>query len=270
MTAPLGSLIDHGVDILSTTLDKTTNRILAFLGDVKAQFGDSDRAKWVQHEGFASRPPKAVAGKIACQATIVRRSDGDLVIGSTDSRTIGMYANLGDGESCVYAGGADGTGQARLLCKADGSVNMYTRAGNASGGAGMVCQLDAANNAARMLNGLGFGIIAGTDDVTITSAAASITLKADGSASIVSTKGLQIDGTSVMLGSSPTLTAATNAVMINPASLVQFLGELVTAIATITAVTPGATAMAPIAPALLLLSPGTPGTGIGAQKVLAE
>lgn len=203
MTSPLDSLIDHGVDILSTSIDKATNRILAFLGDVKAKQGTSDRAKWVQHEGFWSRPPNPVAGKVACQATVIRRSDGDIVIGSTDSRTIGMYANLGPGESCMGGGGPDGKSQGRAFCKGDGSVNMYTRAGNTPDGDGMVCQLDAANNAARMLNGLGYGIIADATGVTITVGKASITLNGDtGDINIVATGQLQIDGTAIVLGSS--------------------------------------------------------------------
>lgn len=200
MPADIDSLIDIGLDVLSTSMS-ATGKILAFLGDAKNKLATSDRASWVQHVGFASRPGKPTAGKQACQAVVVRRSDQDVVIASSDSRTQEMYGALSDGETALIAGGPDGTSQARVILKADGSANVYTRAGNSAGGAGMVLQLDAANNASRMLNGLGFGIIADANGVTITSGAASITLGADGSISIVATGQAQVDGSTILLGS---------------------------------------------------------------------
>lgn len=200
MPADIDALIDIGVDVLSTTLS-ATGKILAFLGDAKNKLATSDRASWVQHVGFASRPGTPTVGKNACQSVVVRRSDQDVVIASSDSRTQAMYGSLSDGETAIFAGGADGTAQARIILKADGSANVYTRAGNTAGGAGMVLQLDASNNAVRMLNGLGFGIIADADGVTITAGAASLTLGADGTASLVGTAQTQVDGATIMLGS---------------------------------------------------------------------
>jgi hypothetical protein len=197
MTSPVDSLIEHGVDLLSTAIDSATGRIFAFLGDVKAKRADPGRAKIAQPLGFASRARKADAGKAAAQVIVVRRSDGDIVIGASDSRTQEMYGALDDGESAVFAS----DGQARALFKKDGSVNLYTRVGNTSDGAGMVIQLDAANNAVRILNGLGFGLIADASGVTITAGDAALTLGADGNVTLVGTKQTQVDGASIVLGS---------------------------------------------------------------------
>lgn len=201
MVAPLGTLVQHGVSILNTVIDASTNRILAYLGDVKDKISDSDRAQWVQHVGFASRPGNPVAGKSAAQAVVIKRADRDVVIGSSDSRTQSMYGQLGPGETAIFSGGTDGNAQGRIIIKGDGSVNVYTRAGNSGGGAGMVIQLDAASNAMRALNGLGFGIIADASGVTITSGAASLTLGADGNVTLVGTKQTQVDGASIVIGS---------------------------------------------------------------------
>lgn len=201
MTAPIETLIQIGVDVLSTIVDKVNNRVLAYLGDVKAQQGDSDAAQWMQHVGWCSLPSLPVAGKSAAQCVTVRRSDSDFVIASQDSRSLMMYGGIGPGEFCAFAAGANGTSQGRILGKTDGSVQLYTRQGNAAGGNGMVVQLDAANNAFRALNGLGFGIIADANGVTITSGAASLTLGQDGSVTLVGTAKVQVDGPSVVLGS---------------------------------------------------------------------
>lgn len=201
MSAGIGSLIDIGVDVVSTAIDSASNRIFAYLGDVKAKLGESDKATWMQHVGFASRPGKPIAGKSAAQCVRIRRSDGDVVLGSCDGRTLAMYGALDDGETCIFAGGPGGTAQGRVLIKKDGSVNAYTRAGNSPDGAGMVMQLDAANNAVRLLNGLGFGIIADADGVTITAGSAVLTLKASGAVTLVGTAQTQIDGASIVIGS---------------------------------------------------------------------
>jgi len=201
MVAPLGALIDKGVDVLSTVLDATTKRIFAYLGDVKAEDGDSDRAEWIQWPGFVSRPGKAIAGKSAAQAVRVRCSGGDVIVACRDARTLEMYGQLDDGETGLCAGGPDGTAQGRILIKKDGSVNAYTRVGNTSGGAGMVIQIDPANNAIRILNGDGHGIIIDSDGVKITAKNAGITLGADGSAKVIATAQAQLDGASIMIGS---------------------------------------------------------------------
>lgn len=262
MTSPLDALLDFGVDILSTTLDKATGRILAYLGDVKAKRSESDAAQFMQHVGMATRPRKAEPGKGAAQCVRICRSNGDVVIASSDSRTQEMYGQLDDGESAFFAS----DGQARALFKKDGSVNLYTRAGNTAGGAGMVIQLDAAGNTARVLNGAGIGAVFDGTSATITAGdGAAITANADGTMHVVGTGAVQIDGGSVVLGSSPALNPITNQVALNPTALVNFLTLFVTAVGTITSVTPGATAIATISPLLAPLL-----VALGSQKVTAE
>lgn len=219
MVSPLGALIDKGVDVLSTVLDAATKRIFAQLGDVKGEDAESDRAEWIQQPGFASRPGKAIAGKSAAQAVRVRCSTGDVVIACRDARTLSMYGALDDGETCICAGGPDGTAQGRSLWKKDGSVNHYTRVGNSPGGAGMIMQLDAANNAVRILNGLGFGLIADADGVTITAGGATLKLGADGKASLIGTATTQIDGTTIVLGGSPAVVPGVSSALHGPSGL---------------------------------------------------
>lgn len=192
---------DQGVSILNTVRDAVTNTIVAILGDEDGDVTESNEALWVQHIGFASRPSKPVKGQGGPQATILRSGDRDVCIGSRDPRCHPLYASLNYGEFCVYAPGENATGQARVFGKADGSVLLYTRVGNDPGGAGMTFQLDATNNVATMLNGLGFGVIADASGVTITTGAAGLKLGADGSISMVGTAQVQVDGTTVLLGS---------------------------------------------------------------------
>lgn len=137
MTSPLDALLDFGVDILSTTLDKATGRILAYLGDVKAKRSESDAAQFMQHVGMATRPRKAEPGKSAAQCVRICRSNGDVVIASSDSRTQEMYGQLDDGESAFFAS----DGQARALFKKDGSVSLYTTDDNTATGKGVYLKI---------------------------------------------------------------------------------------------------------------------------------
>lgn len=197
----LSGIVEVGLDILTTTVNASTKRILAQTGDVVKDATETDGAEWWQHVGFASRPPKPQAGKQAAQAVVLKTSDRDVAIGSVDQRGLALYGNLDHGESCLYAAGEDGEAQARVLLKKDGSINLYTRKGNTSSGAGMIVQIDAENGAIRLINDLGYGIIIDSDGVKITSGAAGLTLDSDGNARLVGTGQAQMDGGSIVLGS---------------------------------------------------------------------
>jgi len=136
----LAGLFQIGIDILKTTVVGTTKRILAQTGSVTGQTTDSDNVEWWQHVGFASRPPKPVPKKTAAQAFVVRCGDFDVAIASQDDRGRTLYGNLDDGETCVYAPGADGASQGRVLLKKDGSVTIYTTKGNTSSGTSVAIQ----------------------------------------------------------------------------------------------------------------------------------
>lgn len=203
MSLDLSDLFQVGVDILRTTVSAATKRILAQTGSITGGNGppDRDNVEWWQHVGFASRPPKAQAGKKACQAIVVRQGGTDFAIASQDPRGLELYGALSDGETCVFAPGEDGTGQARILLKKDGSINLYTRKGNTSGGTGMLMQLDASGGAVRLLNDKGYGIIIDGDGVKITSGGAGLTLTGSGDASLIGKGKTQVDGASVCIGS---------------------------------------------------------------------
>lgn len=196
----ISGLVDVGLDILTTVVSEKTKRILAQTGDVVEDATESDGAEWWQHVGIASRPPKPQAGRKAAQAVVIKTSDRDVVIGSVDERGLTLYGNLGHGETCIYAAGEDGEGQARALFKGDGSIHLYTRKGNTSDGAGMVVQLDAANGAIRLLNDLGYGIIIDQDGVKITSGGAALVLEGD-NATLVGKGQTQVDGAGIVIGS---------------------------------------------------------------------
>lgn len=199
--ASISGLVHAGLDILSSTLSATTKAILLQTGDAVKEGTDADAVEHWQHIGFASRPAKPEAGKKAAQCVVLKTSDRDVAIASRDLRGLDLYGSLDHGESCVYAAGADGNAQARVLLKKDGSISLYTRKGNTSSGAGMVIQVDAQNGAIRLINDKGYGIIIDGDGVKLTSRAAGLSLGADGKVSLVGKGQTQIDGASVMLGS---------------------------------------------------------------------
>jgi hypothetical protein len=207
MAAPdLSGLIHFGYNVLRTTVADKTKKILAQLGDVGGPNSDdpastdSDNADWVQHVGFASRPSKAVPPD-AAQVVVIRGGDRDTCIASQDLRGLELYGQLKEGESCVYAPGEAGKGQARALFKADGSIHLYTRKGNTESGKGMTIQMDAAAGAIRMLNDLGHAIIIDESGITLTVGEAALVLGSDGSATLTGTGATQVDGKTVVLGS---------------------------------------------------------------------
>lgn len=198
----LGGLIQTGFDIMKTTVDAVTKKITAQLGSVVGNSVDSEGAELWQQVGFASRPSKPQAGKTAAQACVVKMGDHDIIIATQDLRGLELYGALADGETCVYAPGEDGEGQARVLLKADGSITMFSKQGNSPSGVGMMIQLDATNNAIRLLNASGHGLIIDEDGVTLTAGAgAALTLEAEGDISLVGTGKTQVDGGGVIIGS---------------------------------------------------------------------
>lgn len=203
MAAPdLRGLIHVGYDVLTTTVNAVTKKILAQLGDVHKQTTDTDNAEWWQHVGFASRPPKPDAGKKAAQVVALRAGDHDVCVASQDLRGLELYGALDHGETCLYAPGETGTGQARVLLKKNGSISLYTRVGNTKTGKGMIVQMDAENDAIRITNGAGYGLIIDANGVRLfAGASAGLTLGSSGKCALIGTGQCQVDGAGVMLGS---------------------------------------------------------------------
>lgn len=206
------SVIRIGAHVLNTAVDAVTGTILAFLGDVvQAEAGgpgaaDGDGAEWWQHVGFLSRPSKPDLGKAAAETVTVARGGVDAVIASRDVRGQELAGELAHGETCLYAPGETGTGQARVLLKKDGSIHAYTRKGNTADGTGMTLQIDATAGAIRAINDQGFGLIIDADGVKLTAGDSSLVLNKDGSWALIGTKASTLDAAPVCIG------AATNPV----------------------------------------------------------
>lgn len=120
-----GYLMDVGLDVLGTFVDKTSNVIMAQLGDAATNTVNS-AAEWWQHTGFASRPAPPTQGKSGCQTLTHTKSGGNIIYASRDVRGAKIYGNLKDGETCIYAA----VGQARTLYKANGAIVHYTTSDN--------------------------------------------------------------------------------------------------------------------------------------------
>jgi hypothetical protein len=115
------STFNPGADVLGTTQNEQ-GTILAQTGDVVGEEAHSDGAEWWQHIGFASRPAKAKAGESACQAVTLEQGSNDVCIASRDIRGAALYGRLGEGETCVYAGGPDNTGRCTATFTNDGAA----------------------------------------------------------------------------------------------------------------------------------------------------
>lgn len=135
------TVIIPGLNITNTTLSNKNNSVEAQLGDVVNEEVESYSAQWVQHTGFCSLPPNAIPGKTSSECILLKSSNRDYVFASRDVASQGNYGNLNPGESCIYAAGPEGTAQARVMCKQDGSVNLYTTDTNDATGKGVYFQV---------------------------------------------------------------------------------------------------------------------------------
>lgn len=210
----LGGLIDIGMDVLSTTVSAKTRKILVQVGNVLKKTVESNAVEWIQHVGIVSLPSTAVPGKNAAQCIVLKTGDHDVVIGSSDLRGLELAGELKSGETCVYAAGEDGEGQARALFKANGGIHLYTRKGNRPDGVGMTFQIDAQAGALRMLNDKGFAIVIDEAGVKMTAGKASLTLSSSGDVTLVGTGKTQVDGSSVVIGS--VVAPGANAALVGP------------------------------------------------------
>ena len=198
----ISGLIHVGLDILSTTVNEATKRILAQIGDVVKEAVDSDGVEWWQHVGLASRPPKPEAKKQAAQAVVLKTSDRDVAIASVDQRGLSLYDNLEYGETCLYAAGEDGEGQARILLKANGNIALYTAEGNVEGGGSVTIQCN--SDGELHLGSSNGGISVTADGIVIAhSSGAAIQLNSSG-ITLIGT-GIALNGGSVSLGANATM-----------------------------------------------------------------
>lgn len=213
----MGQVWDRGIDILRTTLDAGTNTIRAFLGNATAGGREEDEAEWWQHSGFVSRPPKAQKGvkNGAAQALYLRSGGRDAVIASRDPAGQKLAGSLADGETCLYASGRDGTGQARVLLKANGSIALYTSTGASAQALAVI--VDPESDSITLINSTGNGIVIDATGVKLTAGDSGISLNADGSIKVIATQQAQVDGASILLGSAAV--PGVNAVCVGPVGM---------------------------------------------------
>lgn len=182
---------------------KGPNTIMLQVGDANAGESHADEAELWQHVGLASRPSPPTgsgANKEAAQAVMIRLSDYDVVLATRDTRFQDIYGNLRDGETCLYATGSDGKGQARTILKHDGSINLYTKLGNSPTGKGMGIFIDPNNDRISIVNSKGYGIIINEDGALVTAKDSALKLDGSGSASLIGKGRVQVDGGSIVLG----------------------------------------------------------------------
>lgn len=142
MSSVVRDVFRVGIGILRTVIGDT-GAILAQTGDAATDSTETDRVAWWQQVGFLSRPSKAEAGKKSAEAVVIRLHGHDISIASRDLRGLELAGNLEEGETMIYAPGETGTGQARILLKANGNIAIFTRSGNAENGAGVTIQANA-------------------------------------------------------------------------------------------------------------------------------
>ena len=93
------------VDLLTSIRDANTNTVLVQTGSVTEEYADCDNAEYWGTIGIASRPAQPVAKSSAAQGIAIRFGDRHRIIATRDVRGQEIYGNLGEGETCVYAGG---------------------------------------------------------------------------------------------------------------------------------------------------------------------
>lgn len=205
----LADAFQLGVDVLGTSVSEKTKKILAQTGSVVGQGQtDADNVEWWQHVGFASRPPKPEAGKQAAQTVVIRGGGTDAAIASQDLRSLALYGSLAPGETCLYAGGVDGLAQARILLKADGSINLFTKKENTSSGSGFGIFVNP-DGSISLAGTEGNAVLLTADgSVKIFNASGGVQIKPDGHIKIASSSKVEISGASITLGGAAALPLA--------------------------------------------------------------
>ena len=135
------TVIIPNANILNVALSPTNGSLVAQIGDVQNEDVENYDAQWVQQSGFCSVPPNAVPNQTASEGVVLKTQYRDYVIACRDFSTQNNYGNIGPGEFCVYAAGAAGTSQGKIVGKNNGSVTIYSTDDNTSSGSGVYFQV---------------------------------------------------------------------------------------------------------------------------------
>lgn len=208
----LKSIFSIGEDIISSEVG-ANNTIMFHLGDSSTGTAHSEAESW-QHAGFASIPAKLTSGADpSAQAITINTSGYDIVIATRDTRYQKIYGDLKPGEACFYSPG----GQGRALMKIDGSIFLYTTKDNTPDGDGMGLSIVPSADTVSLLNSKGYGFMANADGVYVIGPKGAMKITDDG-AFLISTGGkAQVDGTSVVIGS--TTVPVVNAALTGPTGI---------------------------------------------------
>jgi hypothetical protein len=267
MAAPgLSSAFQVGINILNTVVDKVTGTILALTGDVSSQSSDTDSVEMWGPLGYLARPANPQPGKAAAECITIRRGDRDSAIAYRDQRAQSIAGNLLPGEVCVYAPGADATAQARILLKADGSINLLTRKSNASSGQafGVFVQPD---GSVSIVSPSGAACLLGADGaVKLFNGSGAVQVDSGGKVKISSSGAVNISGSTVTIGG-PTALPVAMAIPVSTvvAALQIEIAAVVAAVNAVLAIT------GPITPAhVTAFQPATAAVTAGAAAVVAS
>jgi len=190
-------------DVLKS--EKTENGTINIqLGDAISSTVRSNNAEMWSPCGLTSLPPTVFEDNVkdAPQAFSVVRADRDIILGFRDIKNQDRYGTqFGPGDTCIYAAGPTNEGQPRCLLKGDtGAISLITRSDNSPDGTIFGLNIVPSANTIDLRNSKGYGIIANDDGVYLI--AGNSTVKVEpGGIKIISGGSLQIDGTSIVLGS---------------------------------------------------------------------
>lgn len=218
MSAPSLSELITIRDIMSSTIDSTTGTLTYTTGvGVKSANTFTQGAEVWSCPGIISVPPAIQAGaKDAPQGVFLTRGDRDICIAQRYITPQTLSGNIKPGDTCIYAAGADSTAQPRILIKgSDNTINLYTTKGNVAGATGLGLFVDGNNDNITITNSTGCGIKINSDGISLFTSKASIIIGNDGNITITATVTAQMDGSTVVLGS--TVIPVTNAAVHGPA-----------------------------------------------------
>lgn len=190
-------------DILSSDREGKHSTISLQMGDASASLAGDIVALW-QQIGFASLPSKVSPdGKnLQCAQALVLNIAGDsIAVATRDTRYNDVIGSLQPGETCVYATGADGTGQGRILLKDLGRMMIYTKKNAETATKAMSLLMDPQTDTIALTNSLGYGLIIKEDGVYVKGPGGALKIDSSGCALIATTGKAQIDGPGIVLGS---------------------------------------------------------------------
>jgi hypothetical protein len=208
----LKDLVLSARDVLYTSLEGQFKALTIQVGDAASGVAGEAISMW-QQIGFISRPSKVNAdGKNLQCAQVIPFNIGSetIAIGGRDTRYNEIVGNVGDGETVVYATGADGKGQGRLLLKDKGRISLYTKKDDAPGTKAMTLLMDPQTDSIMLVNSLGYGLIINATGTYLKGPGGAVKLETAG-ASLIATSGqAQVDGPSIVIGSAalPVVNAA--------------------------------------------------------------